>query len=92
MQTLLSQYRENLVHATFGAALRIRGASLWKTPCRGEIIIGWNLANQMRADLVLEALLPTLQTHFPKGAILHSDRDSQGKTPSQFETQLHSVN
>ena len=40
-------------------------------------IIGWSLADHLRADLVLEAPLQALQTRSAKGAIFHSDRGSQ---------------
>jgi transposase InsO family protein len=40
-------------------------------------IIGWSLADHLRTDLVLEALLQALQTRSAKGAIFHSDRGSQ---------------
>jgi len=40
-------------------------------------IIGWSLANHLRSDLVLDALLQALQTRSGKGAIFHSDRGSQ---------------
>jgi transposase InsO family protein len=40
-------------------------------------IIGWSLADHLRADLVLDALRQALQTRSAKGAIFHSDRGSQ---------------
>ena len=45
-------------------------------------VVGWNLANHMRCDLVLDALLQALETRPANGAIFHSDRGSQyGSTP-----------
>lgn len=40
-------------------------------------IVGWSLADHLRADLVLHALQQALQTRSPRGAIFHSDRGSQ---------------
>jgi transposase InsO family protein len=40
-------------------------------------VVGWSLANHMRSDLVLDALLQALQTRSANGAIFHSDRGSQ---------------
>jgi len=40
-------------------------------------IVGWSLADNMRSDLVLDALRQALQTRSAKGAIFHSDRGSQ---------------
>ena len=45
-------------------------------------VIGWSLADHMRSDLVLDALLQALQTRLANGVIFHSDRGSQyGSTP-----------
>ena len=45
-------------------------------------VIGWSLANHMRSELVLDALLQALQTRTASGVIFHSDRGSQyGSTP-----------
>jgi putative transposase len=45
-------------------------------------VIGWSLADHMRCDLVLDALLQALQTRLANGVIFHSDRGSQyGSTP-----------
>ncbi len=40
-------------------------------------IIGWSLANHLRADLVVEALQQALQTRAGKDVVFHSDRGSQ---------------
>jgi putative transposase len=40
-------------------------------------IVGWSLADHMRSDLVLDALLQALQTRSSSGTIFHSDRGSQ---------------
>ena len=45
-------------------------------------ILGWSLADNMRSDLVLDALRKALQTRPVKSTIFHSDRGSQyGSTP-----------
>ena len=40
-------------------------------------IVGWSLADHMRSDLVLDALLQALQTRPTNRTIFHSDRGSQ---------------
>ncbi len=40
-------------------------------------VVGWSLANHMRADLVLDALRQALITRSSKHTIFHSDRGSQ---------------
>ena len=40
-------------------------------------IVGWSLADNMRANLVIDALHQALKTRLPKRAIFHSDRGSQ---------------
>jgi transposase InsO family protein len=45
-------------------------------------VVGWSLANHMRSDLVLAALLQALKTRLANGVIFHSDRGSQyGSAP-----------
>jgi transposase InsO family protein len=45
-------------------------------------IVGWSLADHMRSDLVLHALLQALETRSTDRTIFHSDRGSQyGSTP-----------
>jgi transposase InsO family protein len=45
-------------------------------------VVGWSLANHMRSDLVLDALLQALETRAARRTIFHSDRGSQyGSTP-----------
>jgi putative transposase len=45
-------------------------------------IVGWSLADHMRADLVVDALRQAVQTRPVKATIFHSDRGSQyGSTP-----------
>ena len=40
-------------------------------------VVGWSLADHMRSDLVLDALLQATKTRLPNGVIFHSDRGSQ---------------
>jgi len=40
-------------------------------------VVGWSLANHMRSELVLAALLQALKTRLANGVIFHSDRGSQ---------------
>lgn len=45
-------------------------------------IVGWSLADHMRSELVIDALLQALKTRLANGVIFHSDRGSQyGSTP-----------
>jgi putative transposase len=46
--------------------------------CFGRQIVGWSIADHMRAELVVDALqMATWRRHPDAGAICHSDRGSQ---------------